>query len=363
MKPNLIRILAPVVLFAGMIATLDAQFRPPDRSEGRSGGRYGDRSSGDRSRFGSGGGAERFFGYMDRNRDGRLDEEEVRRMPSPFRDSLERQGVRLDRGISRDQFVREMPRAMEEIRRQRESERGSSDDERRRQDDERRREAYRQRQEQQRRDDSRRSSQPRTEFYTPRKSEPLTVDLPSRFEDGDTDQDGQIGYYEWRKWKPEAKAEFKLRDQNDDGFLTPRELLRPLPAVLESTEVAATSSTGSGTPGAPGAANSSSNGDRGARSFRGRGNRSGFRGPGGPGSTSTSTSSGDGSSSAADNKLAPRAKFMFNLTDSDKDGQISKEEWDKSRLIKPKFQEAGIDMTQPMNESQFVTAYLKAFGS
>lgn len=330
MKPDLIRILAPVILIVGSVSNLEAQFRSSDRSRG-----------------GDSRGAERFFGYLDRNRDGRLDQDEIRRMPSSFRESFERREIRLDRGISRDQFVREMPRMMEDMRRRRESERNSSNDDRRR-------EYERRRTENRSRDDSRRSSQPRTEFYTARKSEPLTVDLPSRFEDGDTDQDGQIGYYEWRKWKPDAKAEFKLRDQNDDGFLTPRELLRPLPALPETTQVAATSSNGS-------SASGSSNGDRGGRSFRGRGDRSGPRGPGGP--SSTSKTSGDSSSSAADQKLTGRAKFMFKSTDSDKDGQITEEEWGKSRLIKPKFEEAGIDMSQPMNESQFVTAYLKAFGS
>ena len=64
---------------------------------------------------------DRFFGMLDRNQDGRIDEDEARRIPPPFRDAMQKMGVDLRRGLSRDRFAEVMPRAMEEMRRSREA--------------------------------------------------------------------------------------------------------------------------------------------------------------------------------------------------------------------------------------------------
>lgn len=53
----------------------------------------------------------------------------------------------------------------------------------------------------------------------------LPKELPSWFEQLDTDKDGQVALYEWRQAK-RAFDEFKTLDRNDDGYLTAEEMLR-----------------------------------------------------------------------------------------------------------------------------------------
>ena len=51
--------------------------------------------------------------------------------------------------------------------------------------------------------------------------------LPPWFAEYDTDGDGQVGLYEWRR-KGRSIADFLLMDRNNDGYLTPAELLHYL---------------------------------------------------------------------------------------------------------------------------------------
>jgi Ca2+-binding EF-hand superfamily protein len=59
----------------------------------------------------------------------------------------------------------------------------------------------------------------------------LPSGLPAWFAQLDTDQDGQVAMYEWRRagW---AIDDFKKLDLNDDGFLVPQEILKLL-AITE----------------------------------------------------------------------------------------------------------------------------------
>jgi len=71
----------------------------------------------------------------------------------------------------------------------------------------------------------------------------MPKELPKWFTDLDTDGDGQIALFEWRVSK--SMDEFAEYDRNDDGFITPEEVLRKM--GLTGTAVA--NSTGS--PSAP----------------------------------------------------------------------------------------------------------------
>ncbi|HUG17757.1 MAG TPA: EF-hand domain-containing protein [Planctomycetaceae bacterium] len=294
-------------------------------------------------------------------------------MPSSFRSSLEKSGVNLDRGVSREVFIREIPKAFEQMREERER------DEERRRDDSRRGE------EDSRRSDDRSRREPTPDrtpapkavsVYTPRKKVEITVDLPRRFEDGDTDGDGQIGLYEWRKWRPEERAHFKVYDKNGDGFLTPRELLKPpTSAELIAAASGTTASVATGTSPAPAAAPSAPS-ERGDRSF----SRGGDRNRRGPTSrrdessreervvpTSTTATGSPGSPAAVavtpvEDPTTRTAKLFFARMDADNNKQITSEEWARSRTVKPKFEEAGIDVSNALSEQQFIEAYKKAYG-
>ncbi|MBD3673990.1 MAG: hypothetical protein HUJ26_10745 [Planctomycetaceae bacterium] len=293
--------------------------------------------------------SERFFGYLDRDKDGRLSSEEARRMPSSIREAFERADFSLDRGISKDDFIREMPRVMEEMQRRREEERNRD----RSRDDDRRREEPRR--EESRRDDDRRSSRGYT--YSPRRRPKITMDIPSKFEDGDTDEDGQIGLYEWRQWKPEEeKYHFPVYDINRDGFLTPRELSNP-PSREEIDNYLASI----GAPPQPA-------GRRPSRPSSGSQT---------PSLNPTAQANkpvpiGDQPKPATAKQPQPKpaeqdattktAKLFFSQMDVDKSGQLTPDEWERSRRLKPKFEEVGIDLSKPMNLEQFTDAYRQAYG-
>jgi Ca2+-binding EF-hand superfamily protein len=53
----------------------------------------------------------------------------------------------------------------------------------------------------------------------------MPKNMPAWFTEYDTDQDGQVGLYEWRK-AGKSLAEFKEYDRNDDGFITADEVIR-----------------------------------------------------------------------------------------------------------------------------------------
>ena len=142
-----------------------------------------------------------FFDRLDRNGDGRLGGDEMENMPGFFRGMVERAGIR--EGASRDDFSRGMDRVRQEFQERRESgDSGRGGDDRGRGDDR----------------SSGRSG------YKPAEKPRVTLDLPEGFRERDSDEDGQIGLYEWREWDRASVDEFLLLDRNGDGFLTPREL-------------------------------------------------------------------------------------------------------------------------------------------
>jgi Ca2+-binding EF-hand superfamily protein len=120
----------------------------------------------------------------------------------------------------------------------------------------------------------------------------LPAELPAWFKEADTDQDGQVGLYEW-KAKGWSVEEFVKMDRNNDGFLTVEEVLR-YQKEQSGTAVAAASpgggdfatAAGNGVPGfgngRPGFGNMQGGfGNRPRGGFGGQGNGNGGQGNGG----------------------------------------------------------------------------------
>ena len=248
---------------------------------------------------------------MDANGDGRLDQNELANMPQGFRDMLQSRGVQLRPGMSVDDFRNTM---REQFTRMREEGVNPVDP---------------------------RSgpSANRSEYspaapFRPREKERVTVDLPPKYSELDTDFDGQIGLYEWLTAKRESLDMFDQIDVDADGLLTPREL-----QSYDET--------------------SSADEPKVVKYERER-----LTIVGGTSTSSGSSRNGSESGSRKDAKREDRqqqeetARRYFGFMDRNRNGKIDMEEWDSSRRLKPQFEEAGIKI-EPMSEDEFAKKYAK----
>jgi len=123
--------------------------------------------------------AEATFRYLDRNADGHIDADELRRAAPSVRERMAQGGISSNQRMNKDAFSAAMA-TVEVIRRESEAKESKVV--------------------------SRASSK-----------------LPAEYQHFDKNNDGQIGLYEWDRTK---LHEFRELDLNGDGFLTPRELAR-----------------------------------------------------------------------------------------------------------------------------------------
>jgi hypothetical protein len=326
-------------------------------------------------RGGFGGGPppiDQMFSRMDRNSDGRLTEDEV---PSFLRDRM--QGVDLRRGATQQDITQ----AFERMRQERESSSSSSrssssessssssssgdsryssssrssssGDSSSRDRDSR---------------DSRSSSSSSRSMGLAGPARPrLTVDLPLSYADGDLDGDGQIGFYEWRKWRRNQTETFFTIDTDADGFLTPTELLAAPSVLAAAARNSASAVPVAGGPAVPGGGSSPAT--AGVVSAPAPVLSNGRRGfPGAPPpvtsgaspSTVPAVSTGNAPSGDEPNDgLRRRAESMFRSLDRNRDGSITEDEWSRSRTLRPQFEGGGVDLTKPMSSDVFVETYLK----
>lgn len=270
-------------------------------------------------RSGFGGGPQSGRSRMDVNGDGRIDQSEIDRMPEGFRNFIESRGIRLKAGVSVDEFRNNM-RVQFERMREREG-------------------SYEARpSEAPRVSTSNRSEYKPVEPYRPREKERMTVDLPPQYSELDTDFDGQVGLYEWIVARRDDLELFDRIDSDQDGLLTPRELLEHDSAALEA-EARLTAMV-----------------ER-------------YKRPrvvivGGPNATS-------GAGSVKTKHLSDdvrkkhesfAAERAFPYIDANKDGRISMEELkrdDKTRRVIGMLEKANIKV-EPMSREQFTARYIQA---
>ncbi len=316
--------------------------RPGSSTRGGSSSRGGSERRGPSS--------EQIFGYLDSDKNGRLDPKEIDNARGPFKEMLSRAGVDYRKGLDQRSFSS----AFDKIRKQREQEsqsRGGNDDDRRKREEyERRKREYEQkRQEYEKRKEEERSKKEGSSKRTPtsiafRAKERVTVDIPQTFVDGDNDGDGQIGFYEWKKWKRDEIRQFAAYDRNGDGFLTPRELEKGPAELPQSTTLVVSASSTSPKTTSKESNESSSTKSKSTKEKEVK---------------DVSAPAGVDMNSVA----ARRGASMFRLLDRDKDGKIAAEEWSRARTTKPLFEQGGLDLSKPMSKNDFLANYVRLSGS
>lgn len=260
---------------------------------------------------------DKVFKYYDRNRNGKLDYEDYGRMQDSFKQAIRAARLDLRKGVDYQTFLRAWPRMQGEMRAQRDRDASRGDS----------------RSSDYRRDDSRpqprKTEKPKTKRPPKRKPQPrLTIDLPTKFSEVDKNRDGQIGLYEWDRAK---FKEFFALDQNNDGFLTPRELTAGNPVAASPRTTLASTSRTSSTPSS---------------------------------SSKPAEAPKAGSGTITPVKFDPessdgrRASYVFRSLDRDKDGTLTEEEWERSQSTRRDFERKNVKPPLPAKLEQFAGLYI-----
>ncbi len=265
--------------------------------------------------------AGRIAGFMDRNQDGFIDPGELDRMPSTFKDRFKAAGIDPSRGISVKDFSAKTAESIQARIAERENGDGDRSSRRESRDDK----------------GSTKTASGKTVFKQSERKKFNEFTLPEAYAEGDMDHDGQIALFEWAAWKRSDMFAFFELDENQDGFLTAREL-----AEQEKDEQAEgivfkrerlVVSSGSNVSG------SSSRLRAGGRTSKV--------------TTGPSRSPDDAKRDAA------KASYYFSALDRDRDGMISEEEWARSRTVRGTLERAKIPI-RPMSRESFIENYSKA---
>lgn len=251
----------------------------------------------------------RFTSMMDSNGNGKIDQEELDRMPSFVRDMMKARGIELKPGMSLDDMRNSFRSGFSggpPGSPQNPGQPGENG-----------------------------NNKPKALApYRMKPKKPMTLELPPAYAEVDTDFDGQLGMHEWMMTRRADLEQFEAMDLDFDGFLIPEELQAAEAAAAAGQNVASTDERKrltivTGTPARPKNAPQSDNGrgDRGGdqqrsdgRSQWGGGNWGGGQ-PGGE---------------------AAMAPSYFQRLDQNQNGRVDPEEWEQSRRVRGMFEQAGI---------------------
>lgn len=287
------------------------------------GGRPGGTFGGGRPGGGGFGGGESRSGGMaarfDTDGDGRISQNEINGIPEGFRSVMQSRGIKLQAGLSVEDFGNNVRMQFERAREQNGGafeNRGPG------------------------RTDETQSSANRAEYkpatpFRPREKERMTVDLPPKYSELDTDYDGQVGLYEWIVARRDDLGLFDEIDADLDGYLTPKEL-----KFFDDVSAA---------------------GDKNLTALAEKYKRPRIIIVGGPSATGVAGRNNKPSSFTKEEKQkhVEYAQKAFPYLDTDKDGSISVEEMAKSRRVRPMFEKAGIEV-KAMSAQQFNDNYVRA---
>ena len=251
---------------------------------------------------------------MDSNGNGKIDQEEIDRMPPFFRDMMKARGVDLKAGVSLDEMRNNFRNSMNNGNNGQPgnpNQPGGSP-----------------------------SNVPVLTPYKMKPKKPITLTLPPAYSEIDTDVDGQIGLYEWMLTRRADIEKFDAMDLDHDGFLIPEELQAADTAAAGTTAVAATErkrlTIVNATPTKAKAAAAAQQPKADPNASQNNASRGGWGG-------------GD------PNQMA---SMSFQRLDSNADGFVDSAEWQQSRRTKGMFEQAGIRLDR-MSLADFTAHYVR----
>jgi len=250
----------------------------------------------------------RFTSMMDSNGNGKIDQEELDRMPSFVRDMMKARGIELKPGMSLDDMRNSFRSGFSG------GPPGSPQNPGQPQD----------------------NNKPKALTpYRMKPKKPMILELPPAYAEVDTDFDGQLGMHEWIMTRRADLEQFETMDLDFDGFLTPEELQAAESAAAAGQNVASTNERKrltivTGTPARP----------KDTRSNDGRDNRGGDQ----QRSDNRSPWGGGGGSpwGGQPGGEAAMAQSYFSRLDQNQDGRVDSTEWEQSRRVRGMFEQAGI---------------------
>ncbi len=269
--------------------------------------------------FGGGGDrGSRFGSMMDSNGNGKVDQEELDRMPSFVKDMMAQRGINLTAGMSIDDMRNTMRQGFGGGPQGNQNQPGQPNQ-----------------------PGQTNNGQPKGLTPYKMKAKPsIIVTLPPAYADVDTDFDGQLAMHEWMMTRRPDIEIFEDLDLDGDGYLIPDELLladaanNQQVAAVEKPRLTIVSAT-------PTRMTQGQNDQRNDRGDRGRGDNRG----------------GDNN-----NNNGGEAASYFSRLDTDQNGTITSNEWQESRRVRGMFEQAGIPLSD-MNLQQFSENLAKVSGN